>query len=81
MENAVIPPYWWPYFYLYGVGAVIFLIGLWMILGYRSCVLSRPRDRFWFGVLIFGFFWYAGIHFLWYMAALYILPEQGGGVG
>ena len=76
-----IPEYWWPYLYQYGVGLVIFLIGLFIILRYRSCVLSRQNDRFWFGVLIFGFVWYAGIHFFWYLAALKIMPDAGGGIG
>jgi hypothetical protein len=76
-----IPEYWWPYLYQYGVGLAIFLTGLWIILRYKSCVLSRQSDRFWFGVLIFGFIWYAGIHFLWYMAAMYIMPAPSGGAG
>lgn len=74
-----VPEYWWPYLYQYGVGLVIFLIGLALILGYKSCNLSRKHDRFWFGVLIFGFVWYAGIHFLWYMAALFYNPPMPGG--
>jgi hypothetical protein len=79
----MIPEYWWPYIYQYGVGAVIFLVGLALILGYRSCNLSRRQDRFWFGVLIFGFFWYAGIHLAWYFLAIYVLPtaETGGSGG
>jgi hypothetical protein len=76
-----IPEYWWPYLYQYGVGLVIFLTGLALILGYRSCVLSRRQDRFWFAVLIFGFIWYAGIHFLWYLAAIYVLPVSAAGGG
>lgn len=74
-----VPDYWWPYLYQYGVGLVIFVTGMVMILRYKSCNLERESDRFWFGVLIFGFIWYAGIHFLWYMAALYIMPAGGGG--
>ena len=75
----MVPEYWWPYVYQYGVGLIIFLIGLWLILGYKSCVLSRRQDRFWFGVLIFGFLWYAGIHLLWYLAAIHINPSVGQG--
>ena len=69
-----IPEYWWPYLYQYGVGLVIFVIGLALILGYKSCVLSRKQDRFWFSVLICGFIWYAGIHLVWYLLAIYALP-------
>ncbi len=76
---AGIPEYWWPYLYQYGVGLIIFGIGLWVILHYRSCNLKRKQDRFWFGVLIFGFLWYAGIHLAWYLAAIYVMPANGGG--
>ena len=78
-----IPEYWWPYLYQYGVGLIIFLVGLALILGYKSCVLSRKQDRFWFGVLLFGFIWYAGIHLVWYLFAIYALPaaEAGGVAG
>jgi len=43
----------------------------------RPGVRSRRNDRRWFRVLIFGFLWYAGIPLLWYLAALYILPNPG----
>ena len=78
-----VPEYWWPFLYQYGVGSVIFLISLALVLGYKSCVLSRRRDRFWFGVLIVGLFWYAGIHLAWYLCAIYVLPtaEVGGAAG
>ena len=76
-----VPAYWWPYIYQYGVGMIIFVIGLILILRYKSCNLSRQQDRLWFGVLLFGFFWYAGIHLLWYLAAIFILPESAGGAG
>ncbi|MCK4873197.1 MAG: hypothetical protein KAS72_10765 [Phycisphaerales bacterium] len=76
-----IPEYWWPYLYQYGIGLVIFLIGMFIILRSKSCNLSRRNDRFWFGVLIFGFIWYAGIHLCWYLAAIYIMPAQTGGAG
>ena len=69
---------WLPYIYLYGVGFIIFVIGLWIILHYRACNLSRQSDRFWFGILIFGFVWYAGIHLIWYLAAIYVLPPGQG---
>ncbi len=77
----MVPEYWWPYLYQYGVGLVIFVTGLVLILRYKSCVLSRQQDRFWFGVLLFGFVWYAGIHLLWYLAAIFIMPDAAGGAG
>jgi hypothetical protein len=78
----VVPEYWWPYLYQYSVGGIVFLVGLFLILRSGSCTLSRRQDRFWFGVLIFGFLWYAGLHFAWYMAGLYwnpVVAAAGGG--
>jgi hypothetical protein len=77
----VIPEYWWPYLYQYGVGAVVFITGVLIIIKSGSCVLSRRQDRLWFGILIAGFVWYAGIHLAWYLAALYILPHAAQGAG
>jgi hypothetical protein len=76
---ATVPEYWWPFLYQYGVGLIVFMIGLALILGYRSCNLTRRADRLWFAVLILGLLWYAGLHFLWYMAALYVMPGPAGG--
>jgi hypothetical protein len=74
-----VPEYWWPYLYQYGVGLVVFVTGLTLILRYKACNLARQKDRFWFGVLLFGFCWYAGIHLLWYLAAIFVMPEVTGG--
>ena len=63
-KTVSVPEYWWPYLYQYGVGLAIFVIGLILIIKYKACVLSRSQDRFWFGVLIFGFIWYAGMHLI-----------------
>ncbi len=72
----MVPEYWWPYLYQYSVGTVIFVIGLVVILRARSCVLSRRQDRFWFAVLLLGYAWYAGGHYLWYRAAEHLLPSD-----
>ena len=77
---AAIPEYWWPYIYQYGIGAVIFTVGLFIIIKNRSCVPARRQDRFWLCVLIGGFLWYAGIHLVWYLAAIYIMPAAETGV-
>lgn len=69
-----IPRIWWPYLYLYGVGLLIFVVGIVIILRSGACVLASRSDRFWFGVLLFGFAWYAGIHLIWYLAAIYVDP-------
>ena len=53
---------WVPYIYLYGVGGGIFLIGMFIILRSRSLKLERVRHKEWYKILIFGFFYYMGIH-------------------
>lgn len=61
---------WLPYIYLYGVGGIFFLVGLWIILRYRSLNLQLRRDRSWLRILLFGFVWYAMIHAAIIWAAL-----------
>ncbi|MGE3182460.1 MAG: hypothetical protein AB7N71_12580 [Phycisphaerae bacterium] len=69
---------WLPYIYQYGVGGVIFIIGLIVIIRSGACNFARKQDRFWFGVLIAGFLYYAGVHLIWYWAALNVYPAGGG---
>ena len=61
---------WLPYFYLYGVGGGIFLIGMFIILRSRSLKPERIRHREWYHILIFGLVYYMGIHGLFTFAAL-----------
>ena len=61
---------WLPYFYLYGVGGAIFLIGMFIILKARSLKKEQKRHKEWFHILIFGFLYYMGIHGLFTFAAL-----------
>ena len=61
---------WIPYIYLYGVGGGIFLIGMFIILRSRSRQLVRVRHKEWYKILIFGFFYYMGIHGLFTFAAI-----------
>jgi len=53
---------WAPYIYLYGVGGIFFLSALFLVLRSRACRTNVRRDRFWLGVLAFGFIWFAGLH-------------------
>lgn len=74
-----IPRIWWPLLYQYGVGGLIFVIGLVIILRSGACRLERVQDRRWFAVLLGGFAWYLAIHVSWYLAALYVLPAPAEG--
>ena len=53
---------WLPYLYLYGVGGVFFLGGLWMVLRSEGFSNERPSDRRWLVLMFVGFVWYAGLH-------------------
>ncbi len=67
----------WPsYFYLYGNGLIVFLIGVLIILRYRACQLGRGRDTFWFIVLFVGYLFFASLHAIWIWAALHY-PVKG----
>ncbi|HIA39210.1 MAG TPA: hypothetical protein EYN86_06920 [Planctomycetes bacterium] len=63
---------WLPYIYLYGVGGILFLGGMFLIFRSKACDWSRPTHRRWAKVLIFGYFWYATLHGVQIYAALNI---------
>ena len=68
---------WTSYFYLYGFGFLYTGSGLVLILKTGACHLERPRDRFWFKMLILGFVYFASLHAVWIYLALSI-PYLGG---
>ena len=70
---------WISYFYLYGHGLIFFLTGLWVIISSGACQLGRGRDSFWFGVLVFGFVFFATLHGVWVLLAIH-MPHLGGQV-
>ncbi|MDP6963762.1 MAG: hypothetical protein QGF46_06305 [Planctomycetota bacterium] len=63
---------WLPYIYLYGVGGLLFLGGMFLVFKSKACDWSRPVHRRWAMTLIFGFCWYAAMHGLQTYAALNI---------
>jgi hypothetical protein len=64
---------WLPYIYLYGVGGLLFLIGVIVVVKSGSLDLKKSHHRLWFTVLFFGIVWFMVMHALWNMAALEIL--------
>ena len=62
-----------PYIYLYGVGGLLFLIGVIVTVKSGSLDLKRSSHRTWFQILFFGLIWFMVMHALWNMAALEIL--------
>jgi hypothetical protein len=62
---------WLPYIYLYGVGGIFFVIGLIITNKSGAMDLKKKKHRFWFKILIFGFFYYMALHFFLTFAAIY----------
>ena len=62
---------WLPYIYLYGVGGVFFFSGMALVKKAGSYNPSKRRHRFWWKVTFWGFFYFAALHLIWILAALY----------
>ena len=61
---------WLPFIYLYGVGGIIFLLGMFLVLKSDSLNLKRRHHRIWLFILFLGFAWYVVIHSTVSLAAL-----------
>ncbi|MBU0678206.1 MAG: hypothetical protein KJ626_08800 [Verrucomicrobia bacterium] len=68
---------WTSYFYQYGFGLMIFIIGIWLILKTGACDCERERDCQWFIILLAGYVFFAVMHAAWIMLALSV-PYLGG---
>ncbi len=62
---------WLTLLYLYGVGGLFFWIGMILIRKSKAIDLNKKRHRFWYKVLIFGFFYFVAFHTLTTIVALY----------
>ena len=70
MENLTFYQTWLPFIYLYGVGGIAFLIGMYLIMRTRALSLDKIHHKKWLFILIFGFIYYASIHGAFIMMAL-----------
>ena len=61
---------WLPFIYLYGVGGLAFLIGIALIIKTNALNISSPGHKNWLIILLFGFYYYAGIHAFFILIAL-----------
>ena len=68
---------WTSYLYLYGFGVFYTGSGLLLALKTGACQMHRPRDRFWFKIIVGGFCYFACLHAVWIYLSLSI-PYQGG---
>jgi hypothetical protein len=62
---------WLPYLYLYIGGGIFFLAGMILIRKTKAIDMRLKRDRFWWKVMIFGYFYFALFHAILIIAALY----------
>lgn len=67
---------WTSYLYMYGLGFVVFLIGMVIIRSSGSLVLGRGRDSHWYKYLLGGFIFFAALHGIWIYLSLTI-PFKG----
>ena len=70
MENLTFLHTWLPFIYLYGVGGIAFLIGMYLITRTRALSLDKIHHKKWLFILVFGFIYYASIHGAFIMIAL-----------
>ncbi len=62
---------WLPYIYLYVGGGIFFLAGMIIIRKNKAIDMRLKKDRFWWKVMIAGFFYYVILHLFLIMSALY----------
>ncbi len=72
---------WLPFVYLYGLGGILFLIGIWVVFRAKSIDLKRSHHRRWLFILVFGFIWYFSIHGLMNLAALDVIRPMFVAIG
>jgi hypothetical protein len=62
---------WLPFIYLYGVGGIMFFIGMLIIKKSGALDLTKKRHRTWYKVLIWGYIYFFVLHAFLIIAALY----------
>lgn len=62
---------WLPYIYLYIGGGIFFLAGMYIIRKAKAIDMRLKRDRYWWKIMIVGLLYYAIIHLIIIIAALY----------
>ncbi|PID60702.1 MAG: hypothetical protein CR986_03650 [Ignavibacteriae bacterium] len=62
---------WVPFLYLYGVGGFFFLVGMIIIKRSGAINLQKKNHRYWYRVLIFGYFYFVALHSFFIILARY----------
>ena len=68
---------WASYFYMYGLGLVCFVLGMFVILKQGALNIRRGNERFWFYILLGGFLFFSTLHGIWIILAIHY-PYKGG---
>ena len=53
---------WLPFIYLYGIGGLAFLFGVFIILKSNALRIQYQKHKAWLWVLFYGYLFYASIH-------------------
>ncbi len=61
---------WLPFIYLYGVGGISFITGIYLITKTKALDIERNDHLVWLAILFFGFIYYASIHRLFISLAI-----------
>jgi len=61
---------WLPFIYLYGVGGIVFTVGLFLILRTKALRLSYIRHKKWFWLLLYGFVFWFSLHAIFIILAV-----------
>jgi len=62
---------WLPFIYLYVVGGVFFFAGIFIIKKSGAIDLTIKRHKYWYNVMLWGFFYFVLMHFTLTIIALY----------
>ena len=61
---------WLPFLYLYGVGGLAFLFGLFIIIKSKALRMNYQKHKTWIWVLFYGSLFYAVIHAIFIFLAI-----------
>lgn len=53
---------WLPYFYLYGLGAIFFFSGVYLVWKTNALDMKKPHHRRWMKVMFLGYGWFMAVH-------------------
>jgi hypothetical protein len=61
---------WLPFIYLYGVGGIVFIVGMFLILRTKALRPTYYRHKKWLWLLLYGFFFWMSLHALFIYLAI-----------